>query len=345
MAGKRTDAAQAGVFGDWFTRSLHARPFLRWAGGKQRFLFLHSKEIPAFHGNYLEPFLGGGSVFFHIARIQTRPFVARLGDINLHLIRCFADVRDQYEEVYDRLEVLQAGYSACKDKSEFYYEQRELHRVAHPKTDTARFIFLNRTCWNALWRENKHGLFNVPFGAPKSDRVIPTLEELRNASAALQYSKLRCTSWENTLALAEEGDFVFLDPPYFSDTLRGDPKYGPESFGLSDHEHLARTLETLSDRGIPFLLTSSAEPEMVALYQDHGFVATVISIPRHINSKADERQGVPELMVTGGSPRKVSFEKPAVLLDFEARRRTHQPMKHDDPTAFDEGSQMGDGGK
>jgi len=310
------------LWGEYYARARQARPFLRWAGGKQRFLHAHARRLPNFSGKYIEPFLGGGSVFFHMVRTQERPFVSRLGDTNRHLIRCYSEVRDDPEGVADRLEALQAGYSAARDKSAFYYDVRESFANAHPRADAARFIFLNKTCWNGLWRVNKAGRFNVPYGAPKNDRVVPERDDLINAAVALQGAFLRATSWANTVAFADEGDFVFLDPPYYSETLLGrdnfSDKYQQKVFGLKEHTRLAHQLRSLADRGIDFVLTNSGEPEMIQLYRGLGLHVTEIEMPRAINSRADQRTGAPELIVTPGDPPDVSESEAAVLLDLEA---------------------------
>jgi DNA adenine methylase len=281
-----------------------AKPFLRWAGGKQQFLFKHASLLPSFSGTYIEPFLGAGSVFFHLTRRENRPFASRLGDINRHLVQTFIDVRDNPETVYEQLVLLQAGYEAAREKSEFYYGVREIHNLRHPKTKASDFIFLNKTCWNGLYRVNRQGRFNVPYGAPKSELVIPERETIMNASAALANAKIRCTSWQSTISMAEPGDFVFLDPPYYSDVIRGDAKYQvKDRFGLREHEQLAKALQGLAARGIAFLLTNSAEPEMVNLYREHGLHVEFTMIPRAINSKGDSRMSVPEVIVSPGELR------------------------------------------
>lgn len=284
----------------WYARVGRSKPFLRWAGGKQAFLLRYSDRLPNVTGRYLEPFLGSGAVFFHIMRAHVQPVRARLGDTNRHLIRTFAAVRDQPEDVYEGLATLQAEYQLAADKAAFYYAVRDEVNALHPKTDPAKFIFVNRTCWNGLYRVNQAGTFNVPYGAPKTARVIPELEELLNASAALTQADLRATQWQNTVALAEPGDFVFLDPPYYSEVERADvrTKYQRRPFSLHHHRELARTLTQLTARGIDFLLTNSAEPEMVDLYKGHGLNVELVELPRPINSKAGSRRPVPELIVT-----------------------------------------------
>lgn len=324
------------LWDDYNERARRAKPILKWAGGKQRFLQVYGRHLPQFRGKYIEPFLGGASVFFHTVRAQDRPFVARLGDTNNHLIRCYIALRDDPERVADSLDALRAGFAAASDKSAFYYDLRESYVAIHPKTDAAKFIFLNRTCWNGLWRVNSEGKFNVPYGAPKGDGFFPSREDLVNAATALQGAFLRTTSWEHTVAFAEEGDFVFLDPPYFSETLLGrdnhSDKYQRRVFGLREHTKLARRLRELADRGVDFVLTNSGEREMVDLYESLGLHVSMVEMPRSINSKVDERTRASELVVTPGDASDRRERQSAVLLDLHAfiRRSAEAALEPDE---------------
>lgn len=306
------------LWGPERSAAMQARPFLRWAGGKQRWLASNFRYLPKFNGQYFEPFLGGGSVFFHLVRNEIRPFQAWLGDQNLQLVRAYNDLRNSVDEVIDDVQVIQAAYTAARDKRRFYEEVRQSFNDALPKSNTARFIFLNATCWNGLWRTNSSGRFNVPYGAPKTLEVMPSAEELRNVSAALQHARIRASSWENLVSAASEGDFVFLDPPYYSDSLlRTSPKYGADCFGLDAHYRVARMLLKLQQRGASFVLTNSAEPEVVAMYRELGLKVREVMVPRAINSKADERQAVGEVIVTNTEIAEVVKGDPGVLLDLE----------------------------
>jgi len=298
-----------------------AKPFLRWAGGKQRWLTANSSLLPRFNGQYFEPFLGGGSVFFHLVRSEVRPFQAWLGDQNLQLVRAYNEVRNSVDNVIEDVRVMQAAYTQARDKRRFYEDVREGFNDGLPKSNTAKFIFLNSTCWNGLWRTNSSGGFNVPFGAPKTDNVMPSETELRNVSAALQHARVRASSWESLVSSAGNGDFVFLDPPYYSDSLqKTSPKYGAEAFGYSAHKRLAEMLLTLQRRGAMFILTNSGEPEMVALYRELGLNVREVMVPRAINSKADERQPAGEVIVTNAHPGNSPGTSPGVLLDLEMLR-------------------------
>ncbi len=313
------------LFGAQRSQAMQARPFLRWAGGKQRWISSNNSFIPKFSGQYIEPFLGGGSVFFYLARTEMRPFEAWLGDQNLQLVKTYLSIRNSPDEVIDALGSMGAAYKAASDKRRFFEAVRNRFNDSLPNVRPEEFIFLNSTCWNGLWRTNAKGRFNVPFGAPKNDDVLPTPVEIRAASAALQSARIRATSWETLLGSASAGDFVFLDPPYFSDHKRGaQAKYGVETFSLGAHERLAETVVSLKRRGVQFVLTNSAEPELVSMYRSKGLVVHQVQVPRAISSKIDERQPVGELIVTNATQEDGSgppLTNAGVLLDLDALRR------------------------
>jgi DNA adenine methylase len=295
-----TQVISANLFGEWYARVNAAKPFLKWAGGKYLFLTRYGNLIPPFEGRYFEPFLGSGAVFFHVQRRLGRPVDSVLGDLNSQLVRMYLAVKERPDEVAETLASLQLQYTRADDKSFFYYEIRDRYNGALPAPAAADFIFLNRTCWNGLYRVNRQGKFNVPYGAPKTGDVVPTATALVNASAALVRARLRATSWENTIADARTGDFLFLDPPYYSDLLkeRG-VKYRVKQFDLVEHERLARRLADLAHRGIDFVLTNSGEDVMIDLYRGYGLTVNVFQMPRNISSKTDERANhVPELLVS-----------------------------------------------
>jgi DNA adenine methylase len=292
-------AITATLLGEWYTRVNAAKPFLRWAGGKFLFVAKFGNLIPPFEGRYVEPFLGSGAMFFHVQRRLGRPVESVLGDLNAQLIRMYMEVKERPEEVAHELEEIQRQFLHAEDRSTFYYDIRHRYNEALPAPSAADFIFINRTCWNGLYRVNRKGRYNVPYGRPKTDNVVPGVEELLNASAALMRARLRATSWENSLPQARPGDFIFLDPPYFSDVSKEHVKYRTRLFNLNEHERLAARLETLARRGIDFLLTNSGEQEMIDLYRDHGLTVNAFRMPRNISSKPQERGNhVPEILVS-----------------------------------------------
>jgi DNA adenine methylase len=271
---------------------------LRWAGGKQNFLARFGDCLPRFEGHYFEPFLGGGSTFFYLQRRHRGPLEATLGDKNAQLIMTFGAVRSDPERTFSELQDLRALLDAAEEPRDVYYRVRDDYNAELPRPAAAKFIFLNRLCWNGLYRVNQKGQFNVPYGRPKPSNSFPTLDELRAASAALTRVRLRATSWETTIAAARPGDFIFLDPPYYSDVTVEDTKYGRKRFGLDEHERLAARLVSLSRRDVGFVLTNSGEPEMVALYEDAGLSVTRVLSPRTISSKVNDRTPVAEVIVS-----------------------------------------------
>ncbi len=288
------------LLSEWNGRASKAAPFLKWAGGKRLFLTRFGDRIAVPKGRFIEPFLGSAAVFFHVCRRAGRPVPARLGDANGPLIECYLQVQEDPESVWDTLQSLAAGFRAAEDKRGFYERARDHYNRALPRIDGGHFIFLNRTCWNGLYRVNHRGEFNVPIGKVAESKILrfPLREDLVNAAVALSSARLRATSWENTITLAERDDFVFLDPPYYSDHLKDDIKYSAKGFGPDDHVKLADHLARLASEGIDFVLTNSAEPEMVDLYRSRGFHAAVVGIPRSINSNVLARGAVKELIVT-----------------------------------------------
>jgi DNA adenine methylase len=298
--------SRATLLNEWYGQIGSARPFLKWVGGKQNFIARFSKCLPAITGRYFEPFLGGASVFFYVQRATGHPIDAVLSDVNVPLIRTYKAVQADPEGLYQRLSELQQAYLDADSASAFYYELRARYNATLPHPDPADFVFINRTCWNGLYRLNRKGLFNTPYGRPKNEIVIPSREDLINASAALVRARLRATSWENAIAQAQPGDFVFLDPPYYSDIEKDDTKYKARRFDLHEHTKLAGRLTDLAARGVDFVLTNSGEPEMIELYTSFGLSVHGIKMPRAISGKTDQRFPVDELIVTP----KVAYESP-----------------------------------
>jgi DNA adenine methylase len=256
--------------------------------------------------------MGGASVFFFLKRIERRPFLATLSDINLQLVRTFIQVRDDPQQVLERLEHLKRGYLEASDKARYYSFTREQYNNSLPKVDAATFIFINRTCWNGLYRVNRAGRFNVPHGAAKASAMFPREADILNAAASLAHAEIRAMKWQNTIATAEPGDFIFADPPYYSDCAMTDIKYSREQFTIDSHRELGRRLASAADRGVDFMLTNSGEPEMIDLYQSLGFDIEEVSVPRFINSKTDRRVPSPELIVR---PRGSGGPKQLLLAD------------------------------
>jgi DNA adenine methylase len=296
------------------------KPLFRWAGGKQRFLWDHRHRLPAFTGAYHEPFAGGLSVFFHIAGRDVDTPRAFISDINLRLIRTYEQIKWEGDVVAVALERLAHDYDRAEDRAEFYNRVRAEHNRIHPSTDAARFIFLMAACWNGVYRENLKGEFNVPHGAPREKLFVPSAGDISAASHAFSQASLRAQPWQSAVAAARPGDFVFLDPPYFGPG-RKDLYARGRSFGYSEHRELAVAASSLQQRGVDFLLTNAAYPEMVSLYNEFGLQVEEVAMHRSISSKVAERGNEGELVVTPGVHTRTRAERDAHLRLLNAARR------------------------
>ncbi|WP_227610474.1 DNA adenine methylase [Acinetobacter vivianii] len=259
-------------------------PFLKWAGGKRWFVKNHLDNLPNEFNVYLEPFLGGASMFFALC-----PDKAILSDYNVNLINCYLAVKQAPQEVYKYLE--KHHFSHNKD---YYYEIRKAKYINNIQK-AAQFIYLNRTCWNALYRVNLKGEFNVPIGT-KTNVILDTdnFEELSNI---LQNTILESCDFEVTINKASENDFIFVDPPYtVKHNNNGFVKYNETMFSWDDQIRLSEVLISAHKRGAKFLMTNAYHQSVIDLYQDH---FTVSKVSRHsvIASESARRGLYDELLV------------------------------------------------
>lgn len=269
------------------------RPFLKWAGGKTALLSTLLAYAPLSFANYHEPFLGGGALFFALYR-QQRITQAFLSDINAELIDAYRALQQDVEAVIRVLET----YPHDKD---FYYHLRGLDPATLPlPTRAARMIYLNKTGYNGLYRVNRAGKFNVPFGRYKNPNY-KDFANLRAVSKALQQAQLFCGSFEMVLEHARPGDFVYFDPPYdpLSKTANF-TQYHANGFGRQDQERLAQVFHELTQRGVWAMLSNADTPFIRALYQD--FAILSVQAPRFINSKGNRRGPQSEVLVLNYSP-------------------------------------------
>jgi DNA adenine methylase len=259
-------------------KSKKLNPILKWVGGKRQMLKDIGRKLPETYGRYYEPFLGGGALFFAL-----NPKRATISDLNPELMNVYLSVRDNVDEVIKRL-------SEYKNEEGFFYETRKKRWEDLNKFEAAaRTIFLNRTCFNGLYRVNKSGGFNVPFGKYKNPKII-NIENLTEVSNALKNTTIICEDYLKVLKKAKSGDLIFLDPPYlpiseFSDFKR----YTKEQFHKEDHLKLADEVRRLNAKGCYIILTNSNSPIVYELYK--GFNIEVIQTRRNINSKPNLRKG------------------------------------------------------
>jgi DNA adenine methylase len=261
-------------------------PFVKWAGGKGQLLAQLDPHFPRHFRRYLEPFVGGGAVFFHL-----QPHQSVLGDSNEELINAYRVIRDTPDDLIASLE--QHRY-----ESDYYYEVRSRDPQSLSDVERAsRFIFLNKTCYNGLYRVNKKGQFNVPFGRYATPPRIFDTDNLRGVSRLLGTTELVCASYEQTVQRAEPGDFVYFDPPYHPLTATANfTRYTQIAFTDFDQFWLAQAFRTLSERGVFVMLNNSDTPLVRWLYKDLRVVEAKAN--RAINSDPAKRKPVVELIIT-----------------------------------------------
>jgi DNA adenine methylase len=265
-----------------------ARPFLKWAGGKSRLIVDYAAHLPRVETirRYIEPFIGSAALFFHL-----QPARARLADCNHKLI-------EVYEVVRDDVEALICGLQPHKNEKKHYYRVRAQDpRLLDKVERAARIIYMNKTCYNGLYRENQRGQFNVPFGRYKRPRICDE-GRLRAASQALQGVELFAGDFADAVADAGEGDFVYFDPPYVPlNATSNFTSYSRFGFDDGDHRRLAATVDALTARGCQVMLSNSAAPLVYELYDRPGYTLKHIEARRNINSKSDGRGPVTELLI------------------------------------------------
>lgn len=231
-------------------------PFLKWAGGKRWLMYRYRYLFPSNYRNYFEPFLGSGAAYFAL-----QPASAIISDANADLINTYTSIRSDPLGVMDRLTAHHLSHNP-----EHYYMVRSRKR----DTDTDRaadFIYLNRTCWNGLYRVNKQGQFNVPIGT--KERVLLPSDDFMAVSKALSGASIRCSDFEDTINSAGRGDFIFVDPPYtVMHDNNGFVKYNENIFMWSDQCRLADAVKSASKRGAMVLMTNANHYSIRDLYQE-----------------------------------------------------------------------------
>jgi DNA adenine methylase len=281
-------------------------PFVKWAGGKSQLLAQFEPYFPASFGRYVEPFVGGGALFFHLYNqgwLAGKEIV--LIDHLEELINCYRVIQTQLDDLLAELE----RHEPYKLDSAYFYRVRAWdRRPGYARRSAveraARFIFLNRTCYNGLYRVNRRGQFNVPFGRYRNPTIYRA-DKLRAIEQMLQGVTLAVGDFGRCLEWAGPGDFVYLDPPYhpLSDTANF-TSYTRADFGAEDQRRLAGLFRELDRRRCQVMLSNSYSEFIRGLYE--GYPQVEVRATRVISSKSDERGAIPELLVTNGYERRHS---------------------------------------
>ncbi|MDO8673609.1 MAG: DNA adenine methylase [Dehalococcoidia bacterium] len=270
-----------------------AKPFVKWAGGKQQLLGQYDSFFPACFARYIEPFIGGGAVFFHLWSRGSVSDQALLFDNNENLVNTYKVVRNDVDELIGLLKVHKEKHSR-----DYYYAIRDLDRQNATLSDVeraARTIYLNKTCYNGLYRVNNRDQFNVPMGSYSSPRILDE-NTLQNASRALQNASLEVSGFRQIQDFARAGDFIYFDPPYDPVSRTASfTGYTANLFRDEDQCGLAIVYAALTERGCLCMLSNSYTPLVLGLYRDYR--VEVVQASRAINSKADGRGSVKEVVV------------------------------------------------
>jgi DNA adenine methylase len=271
---------------------------VKWAGGKSRLVSSILERLPATIETYHEPFVGGGAVFFALAS-QQRFRHAVLCDVNAELVDVYRGVKGDVKSVVALLSEYRTRHSL-----ETYYETRQIDPNTLSLTErAARLIYLNKTGYNGLYRVNRSGQFNVPFGRYKNPAICDE-ERLRAAARALKGVTIRVSDFETTCEQAKPGDAVYFDPPYVPLSKTASfTAYHSDVFGPDEHRRLASTFKRLSRHRVAAVLSNSDTEFTRELYDRRPFFFETVLMGRSINSKSTARGNVAEILVSNRKPR------------------------------------------
>ena len=268
------------------------RPFLKWAGGKSKLITQYEEFFPKAFTNYYEPFLGGGALFFHLCQTRLN-FKAVLTDINADLINTYCCVKNNVGELVKILEEHQQ-----KHNQYYYYDLRSRNDLQGLES-AARLIYLNKTCFNGLYRVNPKGEFNVPLGKYKNPKICNS-DLLYSVAEALQSADIELRDFTAVLEYAKTSDdFVYFDPPYHPLSPTSNfTAYSRNAFSKDDQIKLRDVFAELAKRGVKVMLSNSDCDFIRELYSDFNIVN--ISAARSINSNAKKRGMISEILVVSG---------------------------------------------
>ena len=271
------------------------KPFVKWAGGKRQLIPILNENLPKSFGTYYEPFLGGGALLFHIIT-ERNGQKCSISDLNSDLVLAYTTIRNRIDELISSLKSHEKKYQ--KNSKSYYYSVRE----SNPRSEiekTSRLLFLNRTCFNGLYRVNSKGKFNVPLGRYTNPNIVNE-ENLRSVSDMLQSSRvsIKCRDFEAVLRDAKKEDLVYFDPPYqpVSETANF-TSYTTRDFTYDDLNRLAELCTKLDSKGCKVLLSNSDSKDVADMFSEKPWKVNKIKANRSINSNSKKRTGHFELLI------------------------------------------------
>lgn len=271
------------------------KPFVKWAGGKRQLMPQITKYMPKTFGRYYESFVGGGAVFFELQNNKST-----INDFNTELIFAYKAIRDNLDELIDNLKVHEENNS-----SDYYYQIREWDRngIIENKSNVeraARFIFLNKTGFNGLFRVNSQNQINTPYGRYKNPAIVNE-SVLKAVNIFLNKSSIKILNgdFEDTVKGAKRGDFVYFDPPYapMIEDKQSFVGYTLNGFGTQEQERLRDLVNKLTDKGVYVMVSNSSVPYIHEIYKKYKDTTVVVPASRNINSKGAGRGKVDEVLI------------------------------------------------
>ncbi len=265
----------------------NAAPFVKWAGGKRQLLDRIAERMPEKYNNYFEPFIGGGAVLFEL-----QPQIAVINDINEALINSYRVIANEPQAFIEHAQKLDANMG--DDVKSYYYDLREhyndkLMRAEFDVELAALFVFINKHCFNGLYRVNGKGLFNVPYNNSTKESI--DAESIKVTSEYLRNITILQGDFEEACRNASTGDFVFFDSPYAPLNPTSFESYTKEGFDVESHQRLAKVYDELTARGCYCMLTNHNTEFINELYGNKGYRIDVVNVKRMINSDASKRTG------------------------------------------------------
>ena len=271
------------------------KPFVKWAGGKRQLIPQIEKHLPEKFSSYFEPFLGGGALLFHLLS-ENKNLKGYVSDLNSDLVLAYVTIRDNLNGLLKSLQKHSDNYFS--DSKSYYYSVRE----TNPKSQiekVSRLLFMNRTCFNGLYRVNSKGKFNVPLGRYSNPNIVQE-ENLRSVNQFLNHNKIiiKCQDFSSTVEKAKRGDFVYFDPPYQPVSKTANfTSYTNGNFGLNDLKRLAKVSNQLTKKGVNVLLSNSSSKQVRELFSSKDWEIFEIEANRAINSDSNKRTGHSELLI------------------------------------------------